>query len=46
MEYINRLDFIWKLKLTEEHKAASITHATNAVLIHNILPVQIGNLDF
>lgn len=42
MEYINRLDFIWKKRLTEEHKEASLTHAVNTVLIHNILPTQIG----
>jgi adenylate cyclase len=42
MEYINRLDFVWKRKLTEEHKEASMTHAVNTILIHNILPMQIG----
>ena len=42
MEYINRLDFIWKQKLTEEHKEAQLTHEINTILIQNILPLQIG----
>ncbi|XP_035706917.1 adenylate cyclase type 2 isoform X2 [Folsomia candida] len=44
MEYINRLDFVWKRKLTEEHKEASMTHAVNTILIHNILPTQIAKI--
>ncbi|CAL8101856.1 unnamed protein product [Orchesella dallaii] len=44
MEYINRLDFIWKKRLTEEHKEATLTHAVNTVLIHNILPTQIAKI--
>ncbi|CAG7824595.1 unnamed protein product, partial [Allacma fusca] len=44
MEYINRLDFVWKKKLTEQHQEAQLTHEINTILIQNILPLQIAKI--
>ncbi|KAK3872759.1 hypothetical protein Pcinc_022182 [Petrolisthes cinctipes] len=44
MEYILRLDFLWKQQLEAEKKEAEDTREANKLLLENILPVHVAEM--
>lgn len=44
MEYIMRLDFSWKQQLEKTTAEAEKTHMANKILLSNILPRHVGEL--
>ncbi|KAK4311120.1 hypothetical protein Pmani_017353 [Petrolisthes manimaculis] len=44
MEYILRLDFLWKQQLEAEKHEAEVTREANKLLLENILPVHVADM--
>ncbi|CAL4169343.1 unnamed protein product, partial [Meganyctiphanes norvegica] len=44
MEYIMRLDFLWKQQLEKEKDESETTHIANKLLLQNILPLHVADI--